>query len=55
MAGAIRARAIRSRCGRGRDLRDTAHAASRADGAALMINPRMARLLKVKVINAEAL
>jgi hypothetical protein len=32
-----------------------AHAASRAVGAALVINPRMARLLNPKVISAEAL
>lgn len=48
-------RAIRSLFGRGRDFRDMTHAASRAEGAALRINWRIARLLKVKVINAEAL
>ena len=52
---AIKARAIRSLCGRGLHLRDMAHAASRAVGAAAMIKPRISRLLKVKVISAEAL
>jgi hypothetical protein len=51
----IKARAIRSLCGRGLHLRDMVHAASRAVGAACMINPRISRLLKVKVIKAEAL
>lgn len=48
-------RAIRSRRGRGLGACDMDHAASRAVGAAAMINPRISRLLKVKVINAEAL
>ncbi len=54
MPEAIRARSIRSLCGRGWDLRDMGHAATRAVGAAFRISPRMARLLKPKVISAEA-
>ena len=55
MPEAIKARANRSLCGRGLDLRDMAHAAARAEEAALRINCRIARLLKVKVMSAEAL
>lgn len=55
MPEAIKARAIRSLCGRGFHLRDMPHAASREVGAAAMIKLRIARLLKLNVMSAEAL
>jgi len=51
----ITTRSIRSLCGRGWDLRDMAHAASRVVEAALRISARIARLLNPKVMSAEAL
>ena len=54
MPEAIRARSIRSRCGRGWDLRDMAHAALRSGAAAAWTNCRIARLLNWKEISAEA-
>src|SRR5699024_8356816 len=51
---AIRARSIRSRCGRGWDLRDMAHAALPMAGVARPTSWRISRLLKPKVMSAEA-
>lgn len=54
MPETVTARAMRSLCGRGWDLRDMAHAALRSGVAAAWINCRIARLLNRKEISAEA-